>query len=343
MTRYAEVCAELVATPRRWLVTGAAGFIGSALVEQLLSLGQHVLGFDNFATGKRENLADVRAAVGAQAALRFDFIEGDLCDLDACRQAVRGMDVVLHQAALGSVPRSIENPIASHLSNVDGFLDILVAAHEMGVKRVVYASSSSVYGDHPALPKVEDVIGAPLSPYAATKRIDEVYAGVWQRTYGLEMVGLRYFNVYGRRQDPDGPYAAVIPRWIARLAAGKRCVIFGDGSSSRDFCYVDNAVQANILAGVAPASATGEVYNVGCAGRTDLVELHRLLRERVALRRPAAAALEPEHAAPRPGDVVHSQASIDKARDLLGYAPTHEIAAGLDATVPWFVDTEASK
>ncbi|HUS65485.1 MAG TPA: SDR family oxidoreductase [Kofleriaceae bacterium] len=336
MSRYQDVCAELEAAPRRWLVTGAAGFIGSALVEKLLSLGQHVIGFDNFVTGRRENLADVRGAVGADAALRFDFIEADICDLDACRQAVRGMDVVLHQAALGSVPRSIENPIASHLSNVDGFLHVLAAAHEQGVKRVVYASSSSVYGDHPALPKVEEQVGRPLSPYAATKAIDEVYADVWQRVYGLELVGLRYFNVYGRRQDPDGPYAAVIPRWIARLAAGERCVIFGDGSSSRDFCYVDNAVQANILAAVAPASATGQVYNVGCADRTDLVELHRLLRERIATHRPAAAALEPEHAPPRPGDVVHSQASIDRARAQLGYAPTHQIAGGLDETVAWF-------
>ncbi len=336
MTRYQDVCAELEAAPRRWLVTGAAGFIGSALVEKLLSLGQHVIGFDNFVTGSRENLADVRGAVGQTAALRFDFIEGDVCDLDACRQAVRGMDVVLHQAALGSGPRSIENPIASHLSNVDGFLNVLVAAHEQGTRRVVYASSSSVYGDDPALPKVEDQVGRPLSPYAATKAIDEVYADVWQRVYGLEMVGLRYFNVYGRRQDPDGPYAAVIPRWIARLAAGERCVIFGDGSSSRDFCYVDNAVQANILAGLAPSAATGKVYNVGCAGRTDLVELHRLLRERVARHRPAAAALVPEHAPPRPGDVVHSQASIDRAGAELGYQPTHQIAAGLDETVDWF-------
>ncbi|HLU69106.1 MAG TPA: NAD-dependent epimerase/dehydratase family protein, partial [Kofleriaceae bacterium] len=211
------------------------------------------------------------------------------------------------------------------------------AARAAGARRVVYASSSSVYGDHPGLPKVEERIGAPLSPYAATKRVDEIYAEVWQRAYGLELVGLRYFKVYVRRQDPDGPYAAVIPRWIARLAAGERCVIYGDGTNSRDFCYVDNAVQANLLAALAPAAATGAVYNVGCEGRTDLVELFRLLRDRVASARPAAASAEPEHQPARPGDVLHSQASIARARETLGYAPTHGIAEGLSETVAWFL------
>ncbi len=328
MSRYAELCRELEAAPRRWLVTGVAGFIGSALAEKLLGLGQHVVGLDSFVTGKRANLDDVRSAVGPDAARRFDFIEGDLRDLEACRRAARGVDVCLHQAALGSVPRSLEDPLSSHQSNVDGFVHLLLAAREAGIRRVVYASSSSVYGDHPALPK----------PYAATKRVDEIYAGVWQRAYGLELVGLRYFNVFGRRQDPDGPYAAVIPRWIARLAAGERCVIFGDGSQSRDFCYVDNAVQANLLAGTAPAdTATGHIYNVGCAGRTSLVELHDMLRDRVAKQRPVAARAEPEHTQPRAGDVPHSQASIDKARKILQYEPTHEIAEGLTETVDWFL------
>jgi UDP-N-acetylglucosamine/UDP-N-acetylgalactosamine 4-epimerase len=337
--RYDEVCRALEAEPRRWLVTGAAGFIGAALVEKLLSLGQHVVGLDSFITGHRHNLDDVRAVVGDQAMRGFHFIEGDIRDLETCRRAMGEVDLVLHQAALGSVPRSIEDPIASHQANVDGFVNILRAADGAAVSRVVYASSSSVYGDHPGLPKVEEAIGEPLSPYAATKRIDEVYAAVWQRSFGLEVIGLRYFNVYGRRQDPNGPYAAVIPRWIAALAAGTPCVIFGDGSQSRDFCYVDNAVQANLLAAVGPAEATGEVYNVGVEGRTDLVQLFYMLRDRVAALRPQAAAARPEHAAPRPGDVQHSQASIDKIRQRLGYAATHTIDQGLTETVAWFVQT----
>ncbi len=342
MSRYHEVCRALEAEPRRWLVTGAAGFIGSALVEKLLALGQHVVGLDSFITGHRHNLEDVRALVGDQAMRRFHFAEGDIRDLETCGRAMGEVDVVLHQAALGSVPRSMEDPIASHQCNVDGTVNLLSAAHGAGVARFVYASSSSVYGDHPGLPKVEDAIGRPLSPYAATKRIDEVYADVWQRSFGLQVVGLRYFNVYGRRQDPQGPYAAVIPRWIAALAAGTPCVIFGDGSQSRDFCYVDNAVQANLIAALAPVDATGEVYNVGLEGRTDLVQLFRMLRDRVAAFRPQAAAAEPEFAAPRPGDVQHSQASIDKIRRRLGYEATHGIEQGLTETVAWFMRRLAS-
>ena len=337
MARYQEVCRELEARPRRWLVTGAAGFIGSALVEKLLSLGQHVVGLDSFITGHRANLEDVRAVVGEQAMRRFQLIEGDIRDLETCRRASGEVDLVLHQAALGSVPRSMEDPIASHQANVDGTVNVLVAAHGAGVKRVVYASSSSVYGDHPGLPKVEEAIGRPLSPYAATKRIDEVYADVWQRSFGLETIGLRYFNVYGRRQDPNGPYAAVIPRWIAALASGAPCVIFGDGTQSRDFCYVDNAVQANLLAALGPREATGAIYNVGLEGRTDLVQLFRMLRDRVAAFRPHAAGAEPQHAPPRPGDVQHSQASIDKIQQRLGYAASHGIDEGLTETVTWFL------
>jgi UDP-N-acetylglucosamine 4-epimerase len=335
---YAEVCRELQGSPQRWLVTGAAGFIGSALVEQLLRLGQEVVGIDNLSTGRRANLEDVRRGVGSEAAARFDFIEADIRDLESCRRAARGVHLCLHQAALGSVPRSVEDPLASHQANVDGFIHVLLAARDAGVRRVVYASSSSVYGDHPALPKVEDAIGAPLSPYAATKRVDEIYAGVWQRAYGLELIGLRYFNVFGRRQDPDGPYAAVIPRWIKRLAAGEPCVIYGDGTQSRDFCYVDNAVQANLLAALTPdRAATGHIYNVGVGGRTTLLELHRMLRDRVASRRPAAQGSEPLHAEPRTGDVVHSQASIEKARKILRFEPTATIEEGLTATVDWFL------
>ena len=341
MTRYQEVCRALEAEPRRWLVTGAAGFIGSALVEKLLSLGQHVVGLDNFVTGHRRNLDDVREVVGDDAMRRFHFVEGDIRDLETCRRAMGEVHLVLHQAALGSVPRSMQDPIATHQSNVDGTVNVFCAAHGAGVARVVYASSSSVYGDHPGLPKVEDAIGRPLSPYAASKRIDEVYADVWQRCFGLEVVGLRYFNVYGRRQDPDGPYAAVIPRWIAALASGAPCVIFGDGTQSRDFCYVDNAVQANLLAAAGPAEATGEVYNVGLEGRTDLLQLFRMLRDRVAAFRPQAASAEPELAAPRPGDVRHSQASIDKIRERLGYQASHGIEQGLTETVAWFLGARA--
>jgi len=337
MTRYQEVCRALEAEPRRWLVTGAAGFIGSALVEKLLSLGQQVVGLDNLVTGHRRNLDDVRQVVGDDAMRRFHFIEGDIRDLEICRRAMGEVHLVLHQAALGSVPRSMQDPIATHQSNVDGTVNVLSAAQGAGVARVVYASSSSVYGDHPGLPKLEDAIGRPLSPYAASKRIDEVYGDVWQRCFGLEVIGLRYFNVYGRRQDPDGPYAAVIPRWIAALASGAPCVIFGDGSQSRDFCYVDNAVQANLLAATGPAEATGEVYNVGLEGRTDLLQLFRMLRDRVAAFRPQAAGAEPELAAPRPGDVRHSQASIDKIRARLGYQATHGIEQGLTETVAWFL------
>jgi UDP-N-acetylglucosamine 4-epimerase len=266
------------------------------------------------------------------------FIQGDIRSLDTCREACDGAELVLHQAALGSVPRSIDDPLSSNDNNINGFLNMLTAARDAKEARFVYASSSAIYGDHPALPKVEDAIGAPLSPYAATKRVDEIYAGVWQRAYGLELIGLRYFNVFGRRQDPDGPYAAVIPRWIKRLAAGEPCVIYGDGTQSRDFCYVDNAVQANLLAALTPdRAATGNIYNVGVGGRTTLLELHRMLRDRVASRRPPAQGSEPLHAEPRAGDVVHSQASIEKARKILRFEPTATIEEGLTATVDWFL------
>jgi UDP-N-acetylglucosamine/UDP-N-acetylgalactosamine 4-epimerase len=337
-TAWDELRGALAARPSTWLVTGAAGFIGSALVEELLRLGQRVVGLDNFSTGHRANLADVATAVGEAVAERFRLIEGDLLDLDACRAACAGVELVLHQAALGSVPRSIKDPIASHRANVDGFLHLMVAARDAGVRRVVYASSSSVYGDHPGLPKVEDQLGRPLSPYAATKRVDEIYAAMVQDVYRLETVGLRYFNVYGRRQDPEGVYAAVIPRWIARLVRGERCEIFGDGSASRDFCYVDNAVQANLLAAATGGPATtNQVYNVGCRGQTSVLELHAMLQGAVAARRPAARGLEPVFAPPRPGDVQHSLADIDKIGAAFGYRPSHDVDAGLVETVDWFL------
>jgi UDP-N-acetylglucosamine 4-epimerase len=335
-TRYDDLCEELVNSPRRWLVTGVAGFIGSALLERLLDLGQSVVGVDNFLTGHKRNLEDV-LAINPDERLQFRFIEGDLRDPQVAREACTDVDIVLHQAALGSVPRSIKDPLSSHAHNVDAFLNVMWAAKEAGVGRMVYASSSSVYGDHPGLPKFEDRIGKPLSPYAATKRADELFAQVFHDVYGQQLIGLRYFNVFGRRQDPDGPYAAVIPRWIAAMAEGKPCVIFGDGSNSRDFCYVDNIVQANLLAATAPDPAvTGTVYNCGCNGRTDLKQLFTMIRDNLAKVVPEVASAEPVFEGPRAGDVAHSQASIDKITGALGYAPSHQVEEGMAETVAWF-------
>jgi UDP-N-acetylglucosamine/UDP-N-acetyl-alpha-D-glucosaminouronate 4-epimerase len=335
MTKYDDVCADLVNSPRRWLVTGVAGFIGSALLERLLDLGQTVVGVDNFLTGHKKNLDDV-LAINPDERLQFQFIEGDLRDMAVAQRACKDVDIVLHEAALGSVPRSIKDPIASHQHNVDAYLNVLVAAREAGVGRVVYASSSSVYGDEPRLPKVEDRVGKLLSPYAATKRSDELYAQVFHECYGQAVVGLRYFNVFGRRQDPDGPYAAVIPRWIANLVSGAPCVVFGDGSNSRDFCYVDNIVQANLLAATAAAETTGTVYNCGCNGRTDLKQLFALIRDNLAKDFPDVASAELVFEAPRAGDIPHSQAAIDKIIAALGYAPTHQVSEGIAETVAWF-------
>lgn len=333
--RFDEVCADLVNSPRRWLVTGVAGFIGSALLEKLLDLGQTVVGVDNFITGHKKNLDDV-LKINPDERLQFQFIEGDLRDPEVCKKVVKDVDIILHQAALGSVPRSMKDPVTSHQHNVDAYLNLMWAAKDAGVKRVVYASSSSVYGDHPALPKVEDKIGKPLSPYAATKRIDEIWAQVFHDCYGMEMVGLRYFNVFGRRQDPNGPYAAVIPRWIQAMVEKKPVVIFGDGSNSRDFCYIDNIVQANLLAGTADAAATGTVYNCGCNGRTDLKELFAMIREGLSKDFPEVASSEPVFEPPRAGDIPHSQASIDKISTNLGYQPTHQVSDGMAETVAWF-------
>jgi len=330
---------ELRRQPRSWLVTGAAGFIGSNLVERLLSLGQLVVGLDNFSTGHRHNLDDVRACVGEEAWARFEFIDGDIRDLDACRRACDGVDYVLHQAALGSVPRSLADPIATNASNVTGFLNMLVAARDAKVKRFVYAASSSTYGDHPGLPKVEDKIGRPLSPYAVTKYVNELYADIFQRSYGIECVGLRYFNVFGRRQDPNGAYAAVIPKWVGQLLAGERCRINGDGETSRDFCYIENVVQANLLAAVVVGEGvTGEVYNVAVGDRTTLNQLYAAIRDGIARYRPEVAGLEPVYGDFRPGDVRHSQADVSKARQRLGYVPTHDVRRGLEEAVGWYIE-----
>lgn len=330
----------LAASPATWLVTGAAGFIGSNLVETLLTLGQTVVGFDNFSTGSRENLDDVRGQVGEGAWLRFTLAEGDLVDLDACRAACAGVDYVLHQGALGSVPRSLRDPLASHRANVDGFVNVLTAARDARVRRFVYAGSSSTYGDHPALPKVEERIGRPLSPYAVTKYVNELYASVFERCYGIETVGLRYFNVFGRRQSPNGPYAAVIPLWVSSLLSGVPCRINGDGETSRDFCYVANVVQANLLAAtVAGEGVTDSVYNVAVGDRTTLNQLFALIRDGLAEIDPAIATAVPEYGAFRDGDVRHSQADVTRARTRLGYAPTHTVGAGLGETLAWYAAT----
>ena len=295
-----------------------------------------MVGVDSFITGHQRNIDNV-LAIHPDEELQFRFIKGDLRDPAVAAEACKDVDVVLHQAALGSVPRSIKDPIASHDNNVNAFLNVLVAARDAGIKRMVYASSSSVYGDNPTLPKVEDRIGKPLSPYAATKRVDEVYAQVFHDVYQMELVGLRYFNVFGRRQDPDGAYAAVIPRWIANLVAGRPCQIFGDGSSSRDFCYIDNVVQANLLSATVPdRDVTGTVYNVGCNGRTDLRELYAMIRDNLAKDLPQVAGVEPVFEGPRAGDIPHSQASIDKITSKLGYQFTHTIAQGMAETVAWY-------
>ncbi len=317
-----------------WLVTGAAGFIGSHLVERLLTAGQTVVALDNFATGHRANIdAVIKSTGGAE---RFTFIEGDITNLATCARACTSVKYVLHQAALGSVPRSIKDPLATHRANVDGFINMLVAARDAKVARFVYASSSSVYGDHPVLPKVESQTGRVLSPYAATKHINEVYAGVFERTYGLQTVGLRYFNVFGPRQDPNGAYAAVIPRWLAALAKGESCEIHGDGQTSRDFCFVANAVQANLRAAMAQGSNVSDtVYNVAVGDRTSLNDLYLLIRDRaaLALNRKELSGLPPRHLPERPGDIRDSQANIERAKAQLGYAPTHTIAQGLNETV----------
>jgi UDP-N-acetylglucosamine 4-epimerase len=338
MTAYARLREELRRSPRRWLVTGAAGFIGSNLLETLLKLDQRVVSLDNFVTGRRSNLEDVKRLVSPEQWARHEFVEGDIRNLEDCRRVCEGVDVVLHQAALGSVPRSLADPIATNAANVSGFVNMLVAARDARVKRFVYAASSSTYGDHPGLPKVEDVIGHPLSPYAVTKLVNEIYAEVFARCYGLPSIGLRYFNVFGPRQDPNGAYAAVIPKWIAALIEGETVVVNGDGETSRDFCFVDNAVQANLLAAmVDEPAAINQVYNIAVGDRTTLNDLYSEARNLLVDAAPKAASARVEHRDFRPGDVRHSQADISKAKRLLGYEPSHRFGEGLKATVAWHV------
>ena len=316
-----------------WLITGVAGFIGSNLLEALLGLNQKVIGLDNFATGHQSNLDAVRKVVTPEQWKRFRFSEGDICNAETCKMLVsQDVDYVLHQAALGSVPRSIHDPIATNLNNVTGFLNMLVASRDAKVKSFVYAASSSTYGDHPGLPKVEDQIGKPLSPYAVTKYVNELYADVFSTAYGFRSIGLRYFNVFGPRQDPNGPYAAVIPKWIEQIQNRQTIQIHGDGQTSRDFCYVENAIQANLLAAKASHEAKGQIYNIAVGHQTSLNELFEALSELMG--NPQAECVHGEF---RNGDVRHSLANIDKARRMLGYQPGVECREGLRRTVEYYL------
>ncbi len=337
MNQYQTVCEQLKSAPKTWLITGVAGFIGSNLLETLLKLDQKVVGLDNFATGHQHNLDEVQASVTTEQWSNFDFIEGDIREFADCQKACKGVDHVLHQAALGSVPRSIADPITTNDTNISGFLNMLTAARDAHVSSFTYAASSSTYGDHPALPKVEENIGNPLSPYAVTKYVNELYADVFARSYGFKAIGLRYFNVFGQRQDPNGAYAAVIPKWTASMIAGDDVFINGDGETSRDFCFIDNTVQANILAATAPEEAKNQVYNVAVGDRTTLNDLYAAIQ--VALLKNSIryekSAVYREF---RAGDVRHSQASIAKIQQALGYAPEYPIAEGIQLAMRWYVN-----
>ena len=337
MNAYETLKAHLQSKQYTWLITGAAGFIGSNLLEALLQLNQKVVGLDNLSTGKKRNLDEVQSIVTHSQWQNFNFMHADICNWASCQTACTGIDYVLHQAALGSVPRSVEDPITTNASNVNGFLNMLVAALDSKVKRFVYAASSSTYGDHPSLPKVEDQIGKPLSPYAVTKYVNELYADVFCKTYGLESIGLRYFNVFGPRQDTDGAYAAVIPKWIASMIRADEIYINGDGETSRDFCYIANVVQANLLAALNQnLESVNQVYNIAVGVRTTLNELYAHLKHNLT---PSYAHLKntnPIYKEFRAGDVMHSLASIEKARKGLGYEPTQTIEQGLLMAIPWY-------
>lgn len=339
---YRRLRESLAASHKVWVVTGVAGFIGSNLLEDLLSLGQTVIGVDNFSTGHRANLDDVLRGVLGQR-VRFRMVEGDIRELETCRAACAGADYVLHHAALGSVPWSMDDPLRTNAVNVDGFINMLVAAKDAGVRRFVYASSSAVYGDTPAYPQIEHTLGKPLSPYAASKSANETYALAFQMGYGLQTVGLRYFNVFGRRQDPAGAYAAVIPRWIAALLRGERCRIFGDGETTRDFCYIANVVQANLLAATSSDEATAEAYNIACAESVTLNQLFGMMRDALADKDSRFQGVVPQYDGFRPGDIRFSCASIEKARTKLFYSPSHEVAEGLAEALEWYVDKAISR
>jgi UDP-N-acetylglucosamine 4-epimerase len=338
MTQYEEIKELLKKSPKNWLITGVAGFIGSNILEKLLSLDQRVIGLDCFATGHQHNLDEVKTLVSCEQWRRFCFIEGDICNFEDCSNAVKGVDYVLHQAALGSVPRSIEDPISTNQTNIDGFLNMLLAAKNENVSSFTYAASSSTYGDHPELPKVEDKIGSPLSPYAVTKYVNELYADVFAKNYGFKAIGLRYFNVFGPRQDPNGSYAAVIPKWIAAMIRGEKVYVNGDGETSRDFCFVENVVQANILAATAPDIAKAEVYNIAFNAQTSLNQLFLAIRKEL-IRNGIKEDSVIEYRDFRSGDVRHSMASIEKARDNIGYLPSHSVDEGLAVAISWYLDS----
>nr|UPO64637.1 NAD dependent epimerase/dehydratase [Vibrio fluvialis] len=336
MTAYHELIVKLPTKPKVWLVTGVAGFIGSNLLEHLLKLNQTVVGLDNFATGHQHNLDEVKGLVTAEQWAGFTFIEGDIRNVDDCHKACVGVDYVLHQAALGSVPRSINDPITTNATNIGGFLNMLVAARDAEVKSFTYAASSSTYGDHPALPKVEENIGKPLSPYAVTKYVNELYADVFAKTYGFKAIGLRYFNVFGKRQDPNGAYAAVIPKWTAAMLLNEDVVINGDGETSRDFCFIENTVQMNLLAATASDEAKNEVYNVAVGDRTTLNDLFHALQTALG-KNDKPYGKTPLYRDFRDGDVRHSQADINKAIGRLGYAPEYRIMDGIVKAMPWYI------
>jgi len=346
MTKYKQLQEHLKDNQSSWLVTGVAGFIGSNLLEKLLILNQKVVGLDNFDTGHQHNIdqaiQDANNATGKDLSGNFKFINGDIREIEDCKQACDGVSYVLHQAALGSVPRSIEDPINTNRANIDGFLNMLVASKGANVQRFVYAASSSTYGDHPDLPKVEDKIGNPLSPYAVTKVVNELYANVFAKTYGFKTIGLRYFNIFGKRQDPNGAYAAVIPKWVAAILNKDDVYINGDGETSRDFCYIDNVVQMNLLAATTnKGEATDQVYNVALNDRTSLNKLYQMIEERLIQRTQGLKKKEPIYQDFRAGDVRHSQANIEKAREKLEYRPEYDIQMGLEKTVNWYLDRRA--
>jgi len=337
MSAYETLKTQLQSKQHTWLITGAAGFIGSNLLEALLQFNQKVVGIDNFSTGHQRNLDEVQSMVTPAQWENFSFMQADICNLVSCQTACTSVDFVLHQAALGSVPRSVGDPITTNASNVAGFLNMLVAARNAKVKRFVYAASSSTYGDHPGLPKVEDHIGKPLSPYAVTKYVNELYADVFGKTYGLQSIGLRYFNVFGPRQDPDGAYAAVIPKWIASMIKGEPVYINGDGETSRDFCYIANVVQANLLSALTQnTDAVNQVYNIAVGGRTTLNELYAQLKQNLISSCPHLNDAQVVFRDFRAGDVRHSLASIDKARERLGYEPTQTTRQGVVLAMPWY-------
>lgn len=339
MTRYEQLLQDLPKAPKTWLITGVAGFIGSNLLETLLKLDQKVVGLDNFATGHQHNLDEVQGEVTPEQWCRFAFYEGDIRDLADCQKVCESVDYVLHQAALGSVPRSLNDPITTNETNIGGFLNMLVAARDAKVSSFTYAASSSTYGDHPGLPKVEDIIGKPLSPYAITKYVNELYADVFARVYDFKTVGLRYFNVFGKRQDPNGAYAAVIPKWTASMLRGEHVYINGDGETSRDFCYIANTVQMNILAATADDKAKSQVYNCAVGDRTTLNNLYQAIKTALENLQVTVTPELPNYRDFRAGDVRHSQADVNKAQEILGYEPTHRIGQGISEVMPWYVES----